>query len=157
MAEKKQAKSKIKIVKPLKKETKKTKELLSDLNVKINNSEVSEKEKRLTLIKTHKKITNLLLKTIPYLLFLFILDVVMLSVITVLFILSAFILDGTAADIVRYILLGVSAFMLAKFTYMNWFSKIYISKRLLYSNINQKLIDKNLEQLEKFHLHQYDS
>ncbi|AAT75692.1 unknown transmembrane protein [Mesoplasma florum L1] len=136
---KKQAKSKIKIVKPLKKETKKTKELLSDLNVKINNSEVSEKEKRLTLIKTHKKITNLLLKTIPYLLFLFILDVVMLSVITVLFILSAFVLDRTAANIVRYILLGVSAFMLAKFTYMNWFSKNLYFKKIIVFKYKSKV------------------
>ncbi|WP_029512198.1 MULTISPECIES: hypothetical protein [Mesoplasma] len=139
MAEKKQAKSKIKIIKPLKKEAKQTKELLSDLNSKINNSEVSEKDKRLTLVKTHKKITNLLLQTIPYLLFLFILDVVMLSVITVLFILSTFILDGTAADIVRYILLGVSAFMLAKFTYMNWFSKNLYFKKIIVFKYKSKV------------------
>ncbi|WP_199787948.1 hypothetical protein [Mesoplasma florum] len=139
MAEKKQAKSKIKIIKPLKKESKQTKELLSDLNSKINNSEVSEKDKRLTLVKTHKKITNLLLQTIPYLLFLFILDVVMLSVITVLFILSTFILDGTAADIVRYILLGVSAFMLVKFTYMNWFSKNLYFKKIIVFKYKSKV------------------
>ncbi|ATZ21572.1 hypothetical protein [Mesoplasma tabanidae] len=139
MAEKKQAKSKIKIVKPLKKEVKQTKELLSDLNSKINNSEVSEKEKRLTLIKTHKKITNLLLQTIPYLLFLFILDVFMLSVITILFVLSAFVLEETSAAVVRYILLGISAFMLAKFTYMNWFSKNLYFKKIIVFKYKSKV------------------
>lgn len=139
MSDKKQTKSQLQVIKPLKKDVKQTKELLSDLNSKINNNEISEKEKKLTLIKTHKKITNLLLKTIPYLLFLFILDVVMLTTITILFILSTFILDGNEKNVVRFVLLGVSAFMLAKFTYMNWFSKNLYFKKIVVFKYKSKV------------------
>ncbi|ASZ09100.1 hypothetical protein CK556_01860 [Mesoplasma chauliocola] len=140
MAEQNKTKSKVKIVKPLKKEVKQTKELLSDLNSKINNQQVSEKEKRQTLIKTHKKITNLLLQTIPYLLFLFILDVAMLSVITILFILSSFVInEGTGQNVVRYAMLIISALMLAKFTYMNWFSKNLYFKKIVVFKYKSKV------------------
>ncbi|ATZ18022.1 hypothetical protein [Mesoplasma melaleucae] len=139
MADKKQKKSQLKVDRPLKKEVKQTKDLLSDLNSKINNNQVSEKEKRLTLIATHKKITNLLLKTTPYLMILFILDVVMLTTITVLFLVSAFALKDVAQVVTRFVVLGLAAFMLIKFTYMNWFSKNLYFKKIVVFKYKSKV------------------
>ncbi|PPE04559.1 hypothetical protein EELLY_v1c02390 [Entomoplasma ellychniae] len=117
---------------------KETRELLSDLNKKINSNNISEKQKAKDLLFVHKKITNKLLVWSLKLFILFLIDIFLLITVITLFITNMFLDNNTLV----WIIISLSLLILVKFTYMNWFSKNLFYKKIVVFNFKSK-VDKH--------------
>ncbi|ALD66457.1 hypothetical protein [Spiroplasma cantharicola] len=91
----------------------------------------------INLLKKHNKIIRKFFKTNLMSLFAFIFDQTIFSITLVLFITNLFIKESN--DIVSYLIVGGSIYLLLKFTYINWFSKSKFFQLICIFDYNLKL------------------